>query len=89
MLYITGYLLLINILAFTIYGIDKRKSIKGAWRISEATLIGVAIIGGGIGSLIAMSLFRHKTQKFKFKFGVPFFTLLSFIGLYFIYDLLN
>lgn len=66
-----GYLLLINIAAFVMYGLDKRKAIKGQWRTSEAALIGVALIGGSIGALCGMEFFRHKTKHKKFTVGVP------------------
>lgn len=66
-----AWLIFINLFAFIIYGIDKRRAIKGKWRISEATLLGVAFIGGGCGALAGMKTFRHKTQKAKFFVGVP------------------
>lgn len=61
------YLLIINLFAFYLYWNDKRRAIKGKWRIPENTLLGVAAIGGSIGALIAMNLFHHKTKKWKFK----------------------
>lgn len=71
MKYLLIYLSCINISAFCIYGIDKYKAIKGKWRISEATLILSAVIGGSIGALAGMKVFHHKTQKKKFSLGVP------------------
>lgn len=50
---------------------DKKKAIKGQWRISEATLITMAIIGGSIGEYLGMQNFRHKTKHLKFKVGIP------------------
>ena len=60
------YLIIINIISFLLYGIDKYKSIKGKWRIPEKVLLSNAFIGGGIGSIIGMYIFRHKTKKKKF-----------------------
>lgn len=62
--------ILINLVAFILYGIDKRKAIKNQYRISENHLIGIALMGP-IGAICAMQIFRHKTQKFKFKVTVP------------------
>lgn len=65
------YLIVINILTFLVFGIDKRKAQKGRWRIPEATLIGLSAAGGSIGALLGMHLFRHKTHKRKFTLGIP------------------
>lgn len=62
----TYYLLIINIITFIIYGIDKYKSIKHKYRISEATLIILAILGGPFGAFLGMIIFHHKTKKKKF-----------------------
>lgn len=50
---------------------DKLKAKRGAWRIPEKTLIGVAAAGGSVGTLIGMYLFRHKTRRIKFTLGIP------------------
>ena len=65
------YIALINILTFFIYGIDKLKAKKSKWRVSENTLIGMAIIGGSIGAWLGMKIWHHKTLHKKFKYGVP------------------
>ncbi len=65
------YLLAINIISFFIYGIDKWKAIHNRWRISETSLIGLAVIGGSIGALVGMLIFHHKVRKPKFYVGVP------------------
>lgn len=65
------YLILINIIALIAYGADKRKAIKGKWRISEKTLLGIAALGGSIGALTGIKLFHHKTKHKKFTVGVP------------------
>lgn len=65
------YLAGINLAAFFLYGIDKRKASKGKWRVSEKALLAVAAIGGSAGALAGMYFFHHKTKKWKFKIGVP------------------
>lgn len=65
------YLILINAAGFLLMLADKVKAKKHAWRIPEATLLGVAAAGGSIGALLAMQLFRHKTQHLKFSLGIP------------------
>lgn len=65
------YLLVINIIAFIAMGIDKWKAKKGAWRIPEQTLISLVMLGGGIGGIAGMYVFRHKTQKPRFYVGFP------------------
>ena len=65
------YLLAVNIATFFLYGIDKYKAKKGRWRISEATLLLMAVIGGSIGAWAGMRLWHHKTMHKKFKYGIP------------------
>ncbi|MGP1435393.1 MAG: DUF1294 domain-containing protein [Phocaeicola sp.] len=65
------YLIIINLITFAIYGIDKWKARYHRWRVSEATLILLAVIGGALGASIGMEIFRHKTQHWKFKILVP------------------
>ena len=65
------YLLAINIATFLLYGIDKYKAKKGRWRISEATLLLMAVIGGSIGAWVGMRIWHHKTMHKMFKYGIP------------------
>ena len=65
------YLLAVNITSFLLYGIDKYKAKKGRWRISEATLLLMAVIGGSIGAWVGMRIWHHKTMHKKFKYGIP------------------
>ena len=65
------YLLIINAAGFLLMRIDKGKARKNRWRIPEATLMTVAALGGSIGSLLGMQLFRHKTKHPKFILGIP------------------
>lgn len=71
MKYLPAYLLLINAAGFLFMYADKRRAIKKRWRISEATLMTIAAIGGSLGALAGMLLFRHKTRHPKFYIGVP------------------
>ena len=74
---ILGYLLAVNIATFFLYGIDKYKAKKGKWRISEATLLLIAVIGGSIGAWAGMRLWHHKTMHKKFKYGIPVIIILQ------------
>lgn len=65
------YLAVVNVTAFALYGLDKYKAKKGAWRIPEKTLLGIAVIGGSVGALAGMNFFRHKTRHWYFKYGLP------------------
>ena len=79
------YLISINIIGFLIMWIDKRKAIKGSWRIPEKTLFIITVIGGGIGTIAGMYTFRHKTKKLNFIIGLPLITILEIIlGIYYL-----
>ena len=78
------YLIVINILTFAVYGIDKWKARQGSWRISEATLLMLAVIGATIGALLGMQVWRHKTMHLKFKYGLPLILLAQIALIYFI-----
>ena len=71
------YLLAINALSFILFGLDKYKAKKGKWRISEATLLMMAVIGGSIGAWAGMRLWHHKTMHKKFKYGIPIIIILQ------------
>ena len=70
-IYIVGSLIIINLITFLLYGIDKLKAKKGKWRISEATLLILAVIGGSIGAWLGIKILHHKTLHKKFKYGIP------------------
>ena len=74
---IIRYLLAVNIVTFLLYGIDQYKAKKGKWRISEATLLTMAAIGGSIGAWAGMRLWHHKTMHKKFKYGIPVIIILQ------------
>ena len=65
------YLIAVNIIAFFLYGADKHRAKQGAWRISEKTLLLIAVIGGSIGAILGMHIFHHKTKHWYFRFGLP------------------
>ena len=65
------YLVVINVVAFVVYGVDKYKAKRGRWRTPEATLLGLAAIGGSIGAWLGMKVWHHKTMHKKFQYGVP------------------
>ncbi|MBO7497696.1 MAG: DUF1294 domain-containing protein [Bacteroidaceae bacterium] len=69
------YLIGINMLTFFVYGIDKWKAQKGRWRIPEASLLTLAVIGGSIGAWVGMKAWHHKTMHKKFKYGLPLILL--------------
>ena len=71
------YIVIINILTFIVYGIDKLKAKKGKWRIPESTLLLLAIIGGSIGAWFGMKVWHHKTKHKKFKYGIPLIIILQ------------
>lgn len=65
------YLLAANLTAFVLMGVDKRRAKKGVWRIKEKTLFLAAALGGGLGGVLGMRAFRHKTRHWYFRFGFP------------------
>ena len=74
---LTYYLLAINAVTFITYGIDKYKAKKAKWRISEATLLLLAVLGGSIGTWMGMKVWHHKTMHKKFKYGIPAILLIQ------------
>lgn len=86
MQYFLIYLLIINAVGFLLMLGDKWKAKNKRWRIPEATLMGVAAIGGSIGSLLGMHIFRHKTRHPKFTLGIPLILVVQiFAAVYFLY----
>lgn len=71
------YLAGINFLSFVVMGVDKYKARKRAWRIPESTLFVLALIGGSVGSIAGMHLFRHKTRHWYFLYGMPAILLIQ------------
>ena len=71
------YLLAVNAVTFIVYGIDKYKAKKAKWRISEATLLLLAVLGGSVGAWMGMKVWHHKTMHKKFKYGIPAILLIQ------------
>lgn len=65
------WLIAINLVTFAVYGIDKRRARRGAWCVPEKTLFLLPLLGGSIGALLGMRVFRHKTKHWYFVWGVP------------------
>jgi len=87
-LLIWSYLLLLNLIAFAAFWVDKRRARKGKYRIPERRLLLVAMLGGSIGAWLGMYLFRHKTKHRKFVIGVPVILLL-YVGLFVYWKLIS
>lgn len=68
---LVAYVVIVNIVALAMMGIDKSRAVNGEWRISERALFTVAIIGGSIGTIVGTYLFRHKTRHTNFVIGIP------------------
>lgn len=73
------YIIIVNIGAFILMGIDKNRARKHMWRIKEKTLFLSAVLGGAIGSILGMKCFRHKTQHKSFRYGMPIILILQIL----------
>ena len=80
------YLIVINVVTSLVYGIDKWKAKQGSWRISEATLLILAIIAGSNAALLGMKVWHHKTMHKKFKYGLPLILLGQIALIYLIFE---
>ncbi|MBP5387388.1 MAG: DUF1294 domain-containing protein [Prevotella sp.] len=81
-----AYLAVINLVTFITYGIDKLKAKRSKWRISEATLLALAVVGGSLGAWLGMKVWHHKTLHKKFKYGIPAIIILQLLAIgYLIY----
>ncbi|MGE5422715.1 MAG: DUF1294 domain-containing protein [Ignavibacteriales bacterium] len=74
------YLIFVNLAAFGLFALDKRRAQQGGWRISERNLLLSAVLGGSIGALSSMYLLRHKTRHWKFRIGLPLILILQLLG---------
>ena len=85
LLYALGiYLLVVNLWAFALMGIDKRRAKKDAWRVKEKTLFLPVLLGGGVGGILGMKMFRYKTKHWYFRFGFPAILILELAGVGFL-----
>ena len=82
------YLGIINLITFLAFGLDKYKAIHGKWRIKIVTLLGLCFLGGGIGGLLGVHVFKHKTNKNYFTLGIPLIILMHVIVILFLINLL-
>ncbi|MBP3279651.1 MAG: DUF1294 domain-containing protein [Butyrivibrio sp.] len=78
--YLAGFLIVMNIIGFASMGIDKKRAQRSAFRIPEATLFAIALIGGSLGSILGMRVFHHKTKHWYFKFGMPLILILQILA---------
>lgn len=83
--YLIGFLIVMNIIGFASMGIDKKRAQRSAFRIPEATLFAIAIIGGSLGSILGMRIFHHKTKHWYFKFGMPLILILQILAAMLLY----
>ena len=73
--YLLWYLAAVNLVTFTVYGVDKAKARRGAWRVPEKTLFLLPLLGGSVGALLGMLVFRHKAKHWYFVWGIPLILL--------------
>ena len=81
---ILSYLVVINLIAFVLYGIDKKRAIRNEHRIRESALLWIARLGGAIGSWLGIKIFRHKTKHTKFRIVVPLWMIIWVIAVVFL-----
>ena len=79
---LAAYLVIVNLLGFAVMGIDKKRAIRGVWRISEASLFLTALVGGSLGCTLGMHYFHHKTKHWYFRYGMPAIFLVQAFLLY-------
>ena len=77
------YLLVATVATFAVYGWDKLCAKRGMWRVPEKILLLLAFLGGSVGTMAAMAIFRHKTLHLKFRYGVPVIILLQLAAFYY------
>ena len=79
-----AYIVVINVIGFALMGIDKAKARKRAWRIPEATLFMIALVGGSLGTTVGTRVFRHKTLHWYFVFGMPAILIVQILLILFV-----
>lgn len=80
-----SYIGVMCLISFILFGVDKAKAKRHAWRIPEKVLFGSAFIGGALGALIGMQVYRHKTKHLSFKILIPLFLVLNIVSVFFIF----
>lgn len=86
--YFWGYLICINLAAFFLCALDKHRARRKKWRIPEATLFAVSLLGGSVGMYLAMLLFRHKTRHLSFMLGIPLIFLAQVALILFLFHII-
>ncbi len=84
MSYLYYYFITINVINFLLFAIDKQKAKRNQWRIPEAWLFFISLIGGSLGGIISMNIFKHKTSKIGFAIGMPFLLIINFLGWFYL-----
>ena len=84
MRYLAYYLVFLNILSFVLFGLDKLFAKNKKSRVRNSTLLGFSILGGSIGALFGMYLFRHKTQTWYYVYGVPIIFIIQLLIFYYL-----
>lgn len=77
---VLGYLAAINLVTFVLFGTDKYKARHDKWRVKEAVLLGLSVIGGSVGAWLGMKVWHHKTLHNKFRYGIPLILLAQIAG---------
>ena len=86
MYYFVIYLIIISIIAIVVTAVDKYKAVHHKWRISEAALLIISALGGGIAMYITMLIIRHKTRKLKFMLGIPLIIIIELAAALVVYN---
>lgn len=87
--YLAIYIAFINLAAFFTIFYDKKMAINSRWRIAEKQIFLICLLGGSVGTYVAMNIFRHKTKKKKFKIGVPILIIINMVAFYYMYEILS
>lgn len=82
------YLVAVNLIAFVLMGVDKKRAKRNRWRIRERTLFLFPLLGGSLGGLLGMQMFRHKTRHWYFRWGLPLLLVVQLSGAAMIYRFL-
>lgn len=82
--YLVEYLIIINVVTFLVFAVDKKRAQKRRWRIPEAWLFGLSLIGGSLGGLISMKVMKHKTKKMSFVIGMPLLLIINIVEAYYL-----
>lgn len=86
--YLFCYVIIINVINFLLFTIDKRRAQKGRYRIPEFWLFFISLIGGAMGGIISMYSIKHKINKISFSIGIPILLIINFISLFYLSKIL-